>query len=127
MAANNKPTQKPAWIPDNTTNITDPGSKATNGWLTGDTAPSQGFNWFWNRVSQWINYQDGLDYFTNDYTISVTDSTEYNAAITEIAVLPKDLNGYTLVLTAEEKKPANFLDSDIPSTTATISAVKETP
>ena len=38
-----------------------------------------------------------------------------------------DLYGYTLTLTAEEAKPANFLDSDIPTTTATIAAAQENP
>lgn len=38
-----------------------------------------------------------------------------------------DLAGYTLVLTAEEKLPANFLVDTIESTTATVSAVLETP
>ena len=98
MAINNKPTDKPEWIPDNTTNITDPGSKATNGWLTGDTAPSEAFNWFWNRTSQWIDYLDSLNSFVADYTISVTDTTTLNSAITEIGTLPKNLNGYTFTL-----------------------------
>lgn len=38
-----------------------------------------------------------------------------------------DFRGYTLTMTAEEAAPANFLDVDIPTTTATISAVQETP
>lgn len=38
-----------------------------------------------------------------------------------------DLFGYTLTLTAEEAVPANFLDDTIVSTTATISAVQESP
>ena len=38
-----------------------------------------------------------------------------------------DLAGYNLVLTAEERIPANFLADTIESTTATVSAVMETP
>ena len=38
-----------------------------------------------------------------------------------------DLSGYTLTLGAEEAVPANFLVVDIPTTTATVSAVQETP
>ena len=98
MSVNNKPTGKPEWIPDDTTNITDPGAKATNGWLSGDAAPSEAFNWFWNLASQWIDYQDEHDYFTNNYTISVANSSELQAAITEIAGLPRNLNGYTLTI-----------------------------
>ena len=35
-----------------------------------------------------------------------------------------DFNGYTLIMTAEEKAPANYLDVDIPTTTATISGTQ---
>ena len=97
MAIGNKPSQKPAWIPDNTTNITDPGSKATNGWLTGDTAPSPGFNWFWNLISQWIDYIDETGHFVANYTINVAVG-QIDTAIAEIAALPRDLNGYTLTI-----------------------------
>lgn len=38
-----------------------------------------------------------------------------------------DLSGYTLTLMGEEKTPGNFLDVDIPTTTATVSATQETP
>lgn len=38
-----------------------------------------------------------------------------------------DFAGYTLVMTAEESTPANFLDSTIEATTATVSAVQEAP
>ena len=38
-----------------------------------------------------------------------------------------DFSGYTLTLSAEEAKPANFLTTDIPTTTATVSATQETP
>ena len=38
-----------------------------------------------------------------------------------------DFAGYTLTMTAEEKAPANFLATDLTTTTATISAVKITP
>jgi len=94
-----KPTQKPAWVPDNSTNITDPGSKATYGWLSGDAAPSEAFNWFWNRVSQWIDYVDALDHFEGNHTIAVTDDATLAAAIAEVATLPKNMNNYTLTIT----------------------------
>ena len=38
-----------------------------------------------------------------------------------------DFAGYTLTMTAEEKKPANFLDDTIAATTATVSATQITP
>jgi len=95
-----KPTQKISWVPDNTTNIADPGSKATYGWLFEEAAPSAAFNWFWNRVSQWINYIDALDYLESDHTINVTfaGDPDLAIAIAEIAALPKNLNGHTLTV-----------------------------
>jgi len=99
MAIDNKPTDKPEWIPDNTTNITDPGAKATNGW--GDSgveaAPSEAFNWFWNRTSQWIDYLDSLNHFIADYTIDVAVGG-IDAAIAEISTLPTNQNGYSLTV-----------------------------
>ena len=38
-----------------------------------------------------------------------------------------DLSGYTLTMAAEEQTPGNFLFVDIATTTATVSAVQETP
>ena len=38
-----------------------------------------------------------------------------------------DFAGYTLTMTAEEEAPANFLDTDLETAGATISAVKITP
>ena len=38
-----------------------------------------------------------------------------------------DLSGWTITMTGEEQKSANFLDDTIVATTATISAVQESP
>lgn len=52
-----KPTSYPGWIPNNTSNIVvPPGGKLTSGWLPLEKPPSQYFNWFFNLVSQWINF-----------------------------------------------------------------------
>ena len=55
-----KPTDKLEWIPDDTTNITEPsGAKKTNGFIA-EKPPFQFHNWIFNICSQWINYLDEL-------------------------------------------------------------------
>lgn len=45
------------WIPDNTTGIaTPPGGKLATGWLSAEKPPFQYMNWFFNLVSQWVNF-----------------------------------------------------------------------
>lgn len=58
MARNNpKPTEKPDFIPDDTTNIETPsGSVKTNGWTFGIKPPAEYFNWFWNLLSRFTDY-----------------------------------------------------------------------
>lgn len=51
-----KPTY-PAWIPDDATNIVvPPGGLLSTGWLPLQKPASQYFNWFFNIISQWINF-----------------------------------------------------------------------
>lgn len=50
-----RPSEKPNWIPDDTTGITAPnGAKRAIGWIL-EKPPFQYFNWFFNNVSQWID------------------------------------------------------------------------
>lgn len=45
------------WIPDNTTGIsTPPSGKLATGWLSAEKPPFQYMNWFFNLVSQWVNF-----------------------------------------------------------------------
>jgi hypothetical protein len=54
---NPRPTDKPNWIPDDTSGIiTPPGAKQTTGWLKEEKPPFQYFNWFWNIVTQLTDY-----------------------------------------------------------------------
>jgi len=100
MAIDNKPTDKPEWIPSNNPSyILDPGAKATNGWI-GEAVASKVLNWFWNRTSQWIDYLDSLNHFVADYTVSLTaaSTAAIDAAQTEIDSLPDNLNDFTLTI-----------------------------
>lgn len=54
--AKTKPTVVPVWIPDNTTNIADPGAKATAGYDSTDPVPYGWLNYHLNRVGQWMQY-----------------------------------------------------------------------
>ncbi len=45
------------WIPNNTTGIdVPPGGKLAVGWASAEKPPYQYFNWFFNLVSQWVNF-----------------------------------------------------------------------
>ncbi len=45
------------WIPNNTTGIATPsGGKLATGWLSAEKPPFQYMNWFFNLVSQWVNF-----------------------------------------------------------------------
>ena len=58
MARNNpKPTEKPDWVPDDSTNIVVPsGSRKTSGWVFSVKPPAEHFNWFWNLISRFTDY-----------------------------------------------------------------------
>lgn len=54
---NPRPTDKPNWIPDDASGIvTPPGSKQNTGWLAEEKPPYQFFNWFWNRLTQIVDF-----------------------------------------------------------------------
>lgn len=56
-----KPTSTIGWIPGNEPEyIEDPGSTKTYGWVDATPAPNKQFNWFWNLVSNWINFVDEI-------------------------------------------------------------------
>ncbi len=45
------------WIPNNTTGIATPsGGKLATGWVSAEKPPFQYMNWFFNLVSQWVNF-----------------------------------------------------------------------
>jgi hypothetical protein len=54
-----KPSEIPTWATGGTIVTPSSGKRAT-GWVTGEKAPAQWFNWFMNRVGQWCTYLDGL-------------------------------------------------------------------
>ena len=54
-----RPSEKPDWIPDDATGISAPnGAKRAAGWLI-EKPPLQYFNWFWNIISQWMDFFGG--------------------------------------------------------------------
>jgi hypothetical protein len=76
MATPTKPTKLPEWIPDNTTNITEPiaGKKAV-GWLASEEPPNTYFNWLINLTYQWLKHIEiVLDYmvFGDSVTQEIT-------------------------------------------------------
>lgn len=95
-----KPSDLLNWIPDNTTNIFDPGSLKTNGYpASGATAVPKNIhhNWLFNRTSQWVTYLNGLepgtfyvDYLsgsdTNDGTISLPYKTIKHCIDTNLTI-----------------------------------------
>ena len=70
-----KPSDVLGWIPDNTTNITNPGSVKTAGFTSLQKVSSSFNNWLFNRASQWIDFVNN-SYFTENATITVTNNTE---------------------------------------------------
>jgi len=108
-----KPT-KPNWIPDDTSNIIVPsGSKQTTGWLKSERPPFEFFNWFFNLVSQFIDYFSGEAEF-NIIIDSDTDEGDYTTLAAYIADSPaagdrvflkvdEEITGATMVI------PANIL------------------
>lgn len=73
----NKPTEDIGWIPDNTTNITDPSSRKTAGYVDGvlGTPPAGEHNWIFNRLSQWQAYLKG---FTNNFYVDPAGGDDAN-------------------------------------------------
>lgn len=94
-----KPGSLPAWIPGNEVEfLDDPGSTKTQGWQTDMMAPPLQFNWFWNLVSQWLEFvdactqTDGLN-VVEDGSILFNGSSynvglALNTAGTEFGLLP---------------------------------------
>lgn len=106
-----KPTDKPGWIPGNEPEyIEDPGSTKAHGWVDETPAPNLQFNWFWNLVSQWIEFIDEIGQ-AGDAGLNVIqdgsilfNGSSYNANIalntagTELDILPVTDNVTDLVI-----------------------------
>ena len=106
-----KPTQKLDWIPDNTTNITDPTSLKTNGYTLNAIPLSSNHNWLFNRTSQWVDF---IDTFYDEYeaynaveeakvvstneTISIGNDTELAAAVARLAEINYIAKGAELLI-----------------------------
>ena len=84
-----KPSEKPAWIPsDDPTKIIEPSaSKKNAGWGQEEKPPFQYFNWFWNNLSDWINYFAGNSKY-NIIIDSDTDEGDYLTLAAYIADSP---------------------------------------
>ena len=67
------------------------------------------------------------DYNGNTFIMGLENGADVTGGTLVTGAAKGDLNGYTLTLTAEEAVPANFLASDLATTTATVSAVQITP
>lgn len=68
------------------------------------------------------------DYNGNLFVMGLENQCSVNGGSIVTGGARADLSGYTLTLQAEEKVPANFLDtSDLTDTTATIAAAIEAP
>jgi len=67
------------------------------------------------------------DYNGNFFTMGLENQADATGGTIVTGGARGDFNGYTLTMSAEERLPANFLDVDIETTGATISAVQITP
>jgi len=67
------------------------------------------------------------DYNDNYLVMGLLNGADSNGGTIVTGGARGDLSGYTLTMMGEEKTPANFLATDIPTTTATVSATQETP
>jgi len=67
------------------------------------------------------------DYNDNYFVMGLENGADATGGTVVTGGARGDFAGYTLTMTAEEKKPANFLDDDIDIAIGTISAVQETP
>lgn len=123
-----KPT-KPDWIPDDTSDIIVPsGSKQTTGWIKSERPPFEFFNWFFNIVSQFIDYFSGESEF-NVIIDSDTDEGDYTTLAAYIADSPaagdrvllkvdEEITGATMVIPAnilikQEKGKKLWCDEDL--------------
>ena len=67
------------------------------------------------------------DYNDNYLVMGLANGADVTGGTIATGGARGDAAGYTLTMTAEEAAPANFLLTDIPTTTATVSAVQITP
>ena len=67
------------------------------------------------------------DFNGSFFTMGLTNGADVTGGTIVTGGARGDLSGYTLSVTAEEPVPANFLDTTIEDTTATVSAVVITP
>ena len=67
------------------------------------------------------------DYNDNYFMMGLENGAEANGGTVVTGGGRGDFAGYTLTMNGQEKIPANFLDSDLASTGATISAVQIAP
>ena len=67
------------------------------------------------------------DYNSQYFVMGLENGADVNGGTVVTGGAKGDFSGYTLTMAGEEKSPANFLVVDIPTTTATISAVQESP
>ncbi len=75
------------WIPNNTTGITTvPGGKLAIGWVSAEKPPFQYMNWFFNIVSQWINFAGWSSYDVVVGTTAGCSHASLAAAVADSAV-----------------------------------------
>lgn len=55
-----KPATIPGWAAPGGSVVEPLAGKKTTGWAPAEKPPAQNFNWFWNLVSDWIGYLNGL-------------------------------------------------------------------
>lgn len=121
-----KPTVVPAWIPDNTTNIVDPGAKATDGYEFNDPVPSGWLNYHLNKLGQWSEYLDRMvattltvnDATGNDTTGNGSSTSPYktaNKAFTECAE-----NATTIISFTDAAPTTHVMSADVTLKNQTI-------
>lgn len=67
------------------------------------------------------------DYNDNYFIMGLENKADVNGGSIATGGARGDFAGYSLTMSGQEKAPANFLDSDLAATGATISAVKTAP
>jgi len=113
MAYPNQPTDVIGWIPDNTTNITDPASLKTNGYATGSTPLAVNWNWITNRISQWVDYLKAVEDRTlrANTTLHLTSVADVPAAQTIIDEIDCIADGITLTINITKTVPGMIAGS----------------
>lgn len=87
------PAQALGWIPDNTTNILDPGSRKTAGYTPLTAPAAQEHNWIFNVVSQHINYMRNMVNVTKYCDLSGgSDTTGDGTILAPYANIDRALN-----------------------------------